>query len=731
MPAAVILQDVSAGGNIRIEKIQSIGAVYNLPAATPAFSYRGIAGVPPPTDQSAIQQRTQLVEAIYTKLTQPGINALALTGIGGMGKSTLAALLCHYTAAQSSSGKGFFQAPPLWLSIDQAATFADVIGTIFQLLDKPLSILDNLSPAGQVEALFTLLDTLALPRLIVLDQFDNLLDWATGRALPTQLGVSEWINALGSRPWISNGRLLLTSRPFPQGTQIILSPCFQEYAVGGLTTQEGLALLRLRGTQAAEADLQTAVNFCDGHPLSLVLLMALIRLYEIPLVDLLAEPTLWIGDIATNLLDAVFRRLTQEQQAVLRAISVYRTAVPVAALTPFLPGSSSQQILLSLKPLLVQQVIQPAENGRYQVHAVVTRYAQTHFVEGDWLANQQLLRAAHATAAHYYLEQAQVTVLPREQRRGVNDIQGIIEAVWHYMQAAQWQEAYALVEQEALLTDLSFWGGNILLLDLCRSLLSQTEWQPEPEQAIAIYFNLGSAYNNLGNTQQALEALQQALAICREVGDRNMEAATLSNLGDIHTDLGNTQQALEALQQALAICREIGDRAEEATILNNIGKVYYTLGNTLQALVCLQQASAIRQEIGDHVTGGVTLSNIGRVYADLGDTQQALWYYQQALAICRKVGDRRGEGGTLWNIGMLALDQHHYDFALAAFLLARQCFEETSSPWQNAVESWIDDLCRKIGKKRFAALQARVKPQAQQIFEQALRDRQTQHEEEE
>jgi tetratricopeptide (TPR) repeat protein len=730
VPAAVQLAGVSAGRDIRIEKIQSIGAVYNIPPATPAFSYRGIAGVPPPTDQSTIQQRTQLVEAIYTKLTQPGINALALTGVGGMGKSTLAALLSQYTEVHQSTGNGFFQAPPLWLSIDQAATFADVIGTIFQQLDKPLSVLDKLSPAGQVEALFTLLDTLALPRLIVLDQVDNLLDWATGKALSTQPGVGEWIDALNSRSWKSNARLLLTSRPFPQGTQVILSPRFQEYAVGGLTPQEGLALLRLRGVQASKADLQTAVTFCDGHPLSLVLLIALIQLYEIPLADLLAEPTLWLGDIATNLLDAVFQHLTEEQRAIVRALSVYRTAVPVAALAPFLMGSSSQQILLSLRPLLVQQVIQPAENGRYQVHAVVARFAQTHFVEGDWQANQQVLRAAHATAAHYYLEQTQATALPREQRRGVNDIQGIIEAVWQYMQAAQWQEAYAVVEQEDLLTDLSFWGGNILLLDLCRSLLSQTEWQPEPEQAIAIYFNLGWAYNNLGNTQQALEALQQALAISREVGDRIMEAATLSSIGDIHADLGNTQQALEALQQALAISREVGDHTEEARTLNNIGKVYYTLGNTQQALEALQQALAILQERGDHVTGGVMLSNMGRVYADLGNTQQALEALQQALAISREVGDRRGEGGTLWTIGILALGQHHNDFALAAFLLARQCFEEISSPWQNEVESWIDDLRRKIGKKRFAALQARVEPQSQQLFEQELRDRQAQHEEE-
>jgi len=238
--------------------------INNFASVSPAFSYRGIAGVPP-TEQGTIQQRMQLVESMYTKLTQPGINALALTGIGGVGKSTLAALLFQYVQAPSSTGKPFFQAPPLWLSIDQAATVVDVIGTIFQRLDTPLTVLDTLSPAGQVEALFTLLDTLVLPRLIVLDQFENLLDLAPGSALPTQPGVGELIDALNSRPWHSSCRLLLTSRPFPKGTREAPPTCLHNAAIDGLTQQEGLALLRSRGIQASEAELRTAVTFCAGH----------------------------------------------------------------------------------------------------------------------------------------------------------------------------------------------------------------------------------------------------------------------------------------------------------------------------------------------------------------------------------------------------------------------------------------------------------------------------------
>src|SRR5579883_2882415 len=63
-------------------------------------TYRGIMGVPPPTDPRTIQQRAGAVRDIYARLIDPGTSAVVLTGIGGVGKSTLAALVYSYAEAQ-------------------------------------------------------------------------------------------------------------------------------------------------------------------------------------------------------------------------------------------------------------------------------------------------------------------------------------------------------------------------------------------------------------------------------------------------------------------------------------------------------------------------------------------------------------------------------------------------------------------------------------------------------
>lgn len=181
----------------------TVNVTYNYAgtAGTDSAAFRGIIGLPPLTDSRTIEQRAPLVEAVYARLLQPGLNALVLTGIGGVGKSTLAALLYHYSQAQHGTRTSSFAAPPLWLSIDRITTFADVMGTLFQAMGKPVPDLGSLSPANQAAALFSLLDTYEVPCLVVLDQFENLLDPTTGFALSTKAGVGEWLDALNGHCW--------------------------------------------------------------------------------------------------------------------------------------------------------------------------------------------------------------------------------------------------------------------------------------------------------------------------------------------------------------------------------------------------------------------------------------------------------------------------------------------------------------------------------------------------
>lgn len=586
---------------INVPSTPSVPVSPPLPPPANTAAYRGIIGLPPPADPKTIQQREKAVREIYAALTQADSTAVVLTGIGGAGKSTLAALVYYYAEQRRRVGNGPFADEPIWLRVDPAVTMADLVGTLIEALGKPLPNMGSLSPQNQALELFRALKTADRPRLVILDQFENLLDWETGHALPDRLGVGEWLDAINSQPCAC--RVLLTSRPWPQGTRNEPPTCMQEYLVGGLEETEGVELLRKQGVKGSEAELRDAVQRCAGHALSLTLLASLLRTRKLSLTAMFSDPTyekLWKGNVARNLLDSLYtQQLNQVQRQLLTAFSVYREPVVLTAAQAIRednPKPTDEQIQQALDGLLAQHLLQAAGEGRYQLHAIVANYAKDHFVEGDEEANQQALREAHARVAQYYQQQAVKNCPPRAKRRQVSDVHDLIEATWQYCQAEQWQDAYELMEEEVIFSGVNRWGGNSILLELYQLLLSD-KWSPEPAQTAQIDHYLGWIYDDLGKKEEALRYYEEALRIRREVGDRGGEGTTLSNLGTVYNALGKQEEALRYLEEALCIKREVGDRSGEGYTLNNIGTLFFAQARYDVALACFLLAKAIFGEV--------------------------------------------------------------------------------------------------------------------------------------
>jgi len=148
-----------------------------------------ITGSFPPTDPKTIQQRRKLVEEVYSELTKPDMNCIVLTGIGGIGKSTAAALVYKYAEEQREGGKGSFTAEALWITVEETtATFVYLAETISAVLGKTVADFGKLPPQNQAAALFNVLNTIDHPCLIVINQFENHLDSQTGQATDPGLG---------------------------------------------------------------------------------------------------------------------------------------------------------------------------------------------------------------------------------------------------------------------------------------------------------------------------------------------------------------------------------------------------------------------------------------------------------------------------------------------------------------------------------------------------------------
>jgi tetratricopeptide (TPR) repeat protein len=621
--------------------------------------YRSIIAVPPPTDPRTIQQREKAVKEVYTKLIEDDITAIVLTGIGGVGKSTLAALVYRYAEEQRRSGDGPFFAEALWLKVDSSAvSMTDLVCTIFAALDRPLPDLSNLAPHNQAATLFNALNNVDEPRLIVLDQFENLLDWQTGHALPDRPGVGEWLDAINSQP--CHCRILLTSRPRPLGVRSYPPTYMQEYHVQGLEVAEGRELLQKLQVRATREELDQAVTLCGGHAFALTLLASLLRNRGLSLGTFFKSSVyaqVWNGDVARNLLNYIYlQQLDQLQRNLLLAFSIYREPVPLDAARVVADAENEvadTDMQYALDALLTQHLLQlqSAYEGHYQPHLIIISYARDHFDTSSEAANRQALQAAHMRAARYYQEYAAMNCPPRKLRRQLGEIHPLLEAIWHLCQANLWTEAHKLIYDEDIYSDLYRWGSMVALLEVYRLLLPLEKWQPSPEKAARFYNELGRIYWSLGRMEHAREYYEWALSLSRVSANRREEAWAISNIGRIYADLGSKQKALEFYEDALKIHKEVGRRGGESTTLTDMGWVYYDFGEMDQAREYYEQALSIRREINDRYGEASALNSLGRVYANLEQLDTARRYHEEALAICREVRDRRGEGWSLNSLG--------------------------------------------------------------------------------
>ena len=334
-------------------------------------------------DPHITQQRDTLIEQVYTRLIQPDVTALALIGVAGVGKSTAADLACAYAEKQRYAGKGPFLAQPLWLRINPADTLLSVAERVFDALGKPLPDFKNLSPQDQARALFSTLNTTKEPRLVVLDQFENLLNWQTGEALPTRPEVSAWLAALNKEACAC--RILLTSRLLPRGMNESTPLFLQEYKIDGLEYSEGVSLLRKRGVsrqQETDDELQKAVLYTKGHPLALTILASILHLNPSLKIAYLFGNSIynlqWRESISAHeLLNYLYnQQLNDTQRKLLRAFSLYREPVPLEGALVFMENIPEKQTLEALNVLLRQYLLQATGEGRYQLHSIIATYLE-------------------------------------------------------------------------------------------------------------------------------------------------------------------------------------------------------------------------------------------------------------------------------------------------------------------------------------------------------------------
>jgi tetratricopeptide (TPR) repeat protein len=146
-----------------------------------------------------------------------------------------------------------------------------------------------------------------------------------------------------------------------------------------------------------------------------------------------------------------------------------------------------------------------------------------------------------------------------------------------------------------------------------------------------------------------------------------VEAALSFTIGETHMLLGDYDVALQFLEHALALRRELLDETDERVLdtYDAIGRVYWETGDLEASLQVAQEMLAIRERtVGRrHPDYSGALGNVGNTLADMGRSDAAEGYLREALAIDRQVlTDEQGAdlAVSLNNLGSLLSDQEKF-----------------------------------------------------------------------
>jgi predicted ATPase/DNA-binding SARP family transcriptional activator/Tfp pilus assembly protein PilF len=205
-----------------------------------------------------------------------------------------------------------------------------------------------------------------------------------------------------------------------------------------------------------------------------------------------------------------------------------------------------------------------------------------------------------------------------------------------------------------------------------------------------------------GDYGAATRFAEASLDAARETGEDRLVANGLSNLGAIVLAAGDRARAGGLLREAVALARSVDDSRILALALNNLGDHALTIGEYERAEPLFTESLAILEKRGDTANVARSLFNLGAVALRRGRIDDADERLRLSLERGRDAGDKEDLSWAL--LGMAAVCAARGDGRRAAVVLAaakalldgmgadfkpfeRQLYEETDQQLEDALDA--------------------------------------------
>ncbi len=182
-----------------------------------------------------------------------------------------------------------------------------------------------------------------------------------------------------------------------------------------------------------------------------------------------------------------------------------------------------------------------------------------------------------------------------------------------------------------------------------------------------------------GDIPAMLAGYDDALGRMRAVGDRIGEAHILCSLAKVRIDEDDPAGARAMLDEALAICGEARCLRVEAQVMYRLADLYLGEDDIEQARQALHRTLRVVRDIGDRIGEAYALHALGIVRHREGRLDNAHTTLMHALTLARQVGDRWVEGQSLYELAEIALAKGNEAAGTGYLAQAMELFDDLDS----------------------------------------------------
>ena len=609
-----------------------------------------------------------LLSALKLETPQDQMLILALFGMGGIGKTSLAAALAHHQKVTTALPDG-----TLWASLGPKPDVMTWLAAWIKQLDRSFDLASYPTLETRSRALASLLDEKKM--LLVVDDV-----WRASNA--------RWflVGGPACRAVVTT-RLSEVSQSLSRG-----NGC----PVGVLSDSAPMDLLKGLAPQAVHEEQAAARELADllgGHPLALTLAGRLLQKYwktgfsakkvladlqnnakRLALIDDREKPGLPEEHSLGALIGLSYDQLAEERERRgFRLLSVFGGApnsfdLKAAVAIWKVNLDSAMSILTSL---VSQAMVQTYGKGRFVMHSLLADFALSQ-------VGAEELQAGSANHSLYFYESAKKYRPDNLKKWDEFDIE------WNNIRL----------------------GANWALKWVYRKKVDQADLSRAVDYVRALDFLIRQ--RRPGEGKRWLAAGAEA---ARKIGDLGQAGWFLLDQGLLELNQGHPDPATRSFQQSAELFEKVGVQDGLLSARGNLGIVDHVHDRYESALKSYRYVTQVLEDLKDDEGVIIGYYNIGSVCFQMGDIPEAILYLQKCIQKCVKPETKVFCALATSRLAECYLEQG----------LLEQAAQQAELGFEHASETKLDDLIGYAYQVR-GAVRAALKqvPEAQSDFTQSV-----------